>query len=76
MNDVKQNNKEKMVYMKGDEHGVFTEQVRFKNISKKGGNHKQFKGTKINIILQSVGKGTDFLIYEAITAGGYNFENN
>ena len=28
------------------------------------------------MIIQSVVKGTDFLIYEAIKAGGYNFGNN
>ena len=27
-------------------------------------------------VIQSVVKGTDFLIYEAITAGGYNIGNN
>ena len=31
LNDVKQNNSENMVSLKGEVHGVFTEQVRFKN---------------------------------------------
>ena len=33
LNDVKQNNSENMISMKGKVRSVFTEQVRFKNIS-------------------------------------------
>ena len=34
LNDVKQKNSENMVSMKGEVHGVFTEQVRFENAPK------------------------------------------